>query len=445
MANTDISASNRAMTNWLYQVQPDTPELTFADKLNEKGSEFLYGAPLCAAPMLMMPAKQFWALKKENGYINGWKKMQEELAQKRAALQGDNIWQSYGNRKLYNSITSLGEGIPTIDSSIDQSSLSGKKLIKYNNNKLISQCYDEAKQIIEETKQMLEEAKANGRKLTKEQLKEQFEKINKAMRKGDISVYNLQKRGLIQPTSWYGRAKKFIKGKTGITALEGKMLKTVKGASALRLASKCVKGSGIMAVVEGACEIPDIINAYQIDKAERAAGRESNRGNKQLAKSAVKVGASVLGYAAGSALAGAAVGAAVGSVVPVVGNIVGFVGGLIGGFVAGWLAGKATDAVLGEKNSLDKSEAQLYAEEQNEVAKKEAEKTARLADLSTKNQDELLVTIEQAINEGNTPPEEVLEAYQYMLSERKEAIESESGYNRPYDYIEAIQNISVMA
>ena len=170
MANTDISASNRAMTNWLYQVQPDTPELTFADKLNEKGSEFLYGAPLCAAPMLMMPAKQFWALKKENGYINGWKKMQEELAQKRAALQGDNIWQSYGNRKLYNSITSLGEGIPTIDSSIDQSSLSGKKLIKYNNNKLISQCYDEAKQIIEETKQMLEEAKANGRKLTKEQL-----------------------------------------------------------------------------------------------------------------------------------------------------------------------------------------------------------------------------------------------------------------------------------
>lgn len=442
MARTnDIQAYNLVLTNQLNGVQAPAPEITTGDKMQAMGSEFLVGtAGIVALPLagnlFKTPWQSFKGMGKDGkSYLDVWRELSEQSRAQKAALKGDNIWQSYLNRRMYGQIQGIGAEIPTFDSNTDLSKLKPKQLLKYQNTVTKSAYYSDAKRILEETKQMLENAKRNGTTVPKATLKAQLNKLREAVRLGDAKVNSAMQSGVLKPTSWFGKAKHQIKLKTGGYKINNALLKTTRGASALKCASKCVKGAGWMAVIQGLCEIPDIISAYQIDKAEKAAGRESNRGNKQLLKSGVKVGTSILGYAAGAAAAGAIAGTVVPGIGNVAGAVVGFVGGLIGGFVASWAAGKAMDAATGEKDSLNKSEADLYAEEQNQIAAKEAEEAANLAAMSGEYQDQILAAAEQMIEQGDAS-EDVLEAYDYLINHRE---------SRILDLLQNIQNMDYAA
>ncbi len=424
-----IQTQNLVLTNWLNGVQAPAPEPTLTNELSALGNEAMVGSAfILGLPMFTMPLKKPINTFKQMGkdgksYSEVWKELSDKTKSEKAALKGNNIWQSYQNRGMYKQINRMGAEIPSFDPNTDISKLNSKQLLKYQNNVTKSAYYGDAKRLIEETKQMIENAKRNGTTISKEQLKTQLNKIREAVRTGDAKLNTAMKNGVIKPTSWFGKAKHQVKLKTGGYKVNGELLKTARGASALKGASKCVKGAGWMAVIQGVMEIPDIISAYKIDKAEEAEGRKSNRGNKQLAKSAVKVGAGVLGYAAGAA----ATGAIVGSVVPGIGNVagavIGFVGGLIGGFIATKAAGKIMDAATGEKDSLDKSEAQIYAEEQNKKSAQEAEQTAKLAALSTEMEDEILAAVKESVDSGNEAPEDVLNAYKYLIERREQSLE----------------------
>ena len=423
MAINDIQSQNLLLTNYLSGVQGQMPEITLKDEIYGLGNEALFGSAfMLGMPLLAnfkKPISVFNQSRKNNkSYLDIWNEQSKIAKANKAALKGNNILESYRNRSMFKTIQGFGKELPTYDPNQNLSELNTKKLIKYQNQVIKSQCYDDAKRIIEETKQMLENAKQNGTKVSKEQLKTQLTKVRDAIRTGDLKLNQAIQNGEIKPVSWFSKLKHQTKLKTGVYKAESALLKTTRGASTLKCASKCVKGAGWMAAIQGVMEIPDIINAYKIDKAEKAAGKESDRGNKQLLKSGVKVGTSVLGYAAGAAAAGAIVGSVFPGVGNVVGGIIGFVGGLIGGFVASKVAGKIMDSATGEKDSLEKSEAELYAEAQNEEAAKEAKVNANMATLSGETQDELLTAIEEQINSGAQISDEVLEAYKSMLNQR---------------------------
>ena len=419
-----IQSQNAVLTDWLYDVQP-IREISDQNRYNELGqnalfgSAFILGMPILGAP-LNQPYQAFKAMDTKNGisFMDSWRNLSSQAKANKAALKGDNIWQSYQNRRTYNRIVNFGKELPTYDPNMDMSTLKGNKLLKYQNSVTKSGYYGDAKYLIEETKQMLENAKRNGTTIPKEQLKAQLSTIKEAMRAGDAKVNAAMRSGILKPTSLYGKAKHFAKLKTGGYKINEALLKTTRGASALKGAAKCVKGAGWMAAIEGLLEIPDIIGAYKIDKAEKAAGRKSNRGNKQLAKSTVKVGASVGGYILGAALTGAVVGTSAGPI----GTFVGFLGGLIGGYIASKVAGKAMDAALDEEDSLDKSEVELYAEEQNKQAAQQAEYDANMASLSNDAQYEVLAAaVEKGIDNGDAP-EDVLAAYEYLVANRESRI-----------------------
>lgn len=225
-----------------------------------------------------------------------------------------------------------------------------------------------------------------------------------------------------------------MKSKTGIYKAKGAILRSAKGANALRLASKAVKGSWIMAAIEGAMEIPDIIKSYKTG---------SKEGNKQLVKSTTKVGASVLGYAGGAAAAGAIAGSVVPGLGNVAGAIVGFVGGIIGGALASWGAGKVMDKVMGEKDSLNKSEAQVAKEEK-------AKQKAKLATNSSEEQQKLLAEVlEKAQNEGGFDDEATLNAYQTLLAERENELGGIPTYDNEEELLKsqlsALANLNIRA
>lgn len=270
--------------------------------------------------------------------------------------------------------------------------------------------------------------------MTGKQLKAQLQKIHEAMAKGDLKVNADIQKGLIKPTSKFGKASHFLKSKTGIYKAKGAILRSAKGANALRLASKAVKGSWIMAAIEGAMEIPDIIKSYKTG---------SKEGNKQLVKSTTKVGASVLGYAGGAAAAGAIAGSVVPGLGNVAGAIVGFVGGIIGGALASWGAGKVMDKVMGEKDSLNKSEAQVAKEEK-------AKQKAKLATNSSEEQQKLLAEVlEKAQNEGGFDDEATLNAYQTLLAERENELGGIPTYDNEEELLKsqlsALANLNIRA
>lgn len=447
-----IRANNEILTNWLYDVQPLEKEKTAGDRLQQTGNQILLGsAAIIGLPLLGKPFKKpyqsFKNMDTRNGisYLDAWRALSEQTKGEKAALKGDNIWQSYRNRSLYHKITGMSSEIPAYIPEKKPSKLNAKQRLKQIYKYRKNSYYNEAKRLIEETKQMLETAKKNGTTIPKETLKAQLNKIREAVRAGDIKVNSAMKSGIIKPTSLLGRVKHKIKLKTGGYKIEEKLLQSTKGSSALKIASKGLKGTGLMALIEGAIEIPDIISAYKIDKAEKAEGRKSNRGNKQLAKSGVKVGSSILGYAAGAAAAGAIAGSVVPGIGNVAGAVIGFVGGIIGGAIASWGAGKIMDEVLNEKDSLEKSEAVLYAEEQNEKTRQVSKTIAAQASNNSRIQDELLMEVQTNIDKGAEPPDEVLAAYEYLLNERETALETEYGSYALLDMLSNIANSSYAA
>ena len=410
-------ASIKHISDYVYNVQEVEPNKTTKEELQELGQNIVYGVPMMVALPTVMKLGQkpysVWKYMQQNPGIS-WSQASDFLAAQRAqekqALQylkaPNSRWLTLKNKHLFNRVQDLKGIIPSYDINQDISKLQGKDLIKYQNAQRSSRYYGEARKLIEEAK---------AKKMTGAELKAQLKKIYAAMRKGDARVSAAMEKGLLKPTSKFGAAKHWLKSKTGGYKFESKMLKSVKGANALRTACKFGKGAGLMAVIEGVMEIPDIISAFKID---------SKRGTKQLTKSTVKVGASVLGYAAGAAATGAVLGSVVPGIGNVVGGIIGFAGGLIGGWLTSKVAGKVMDKVMGEKNSLNKSETQLYAEEENQKNKLAAEEAAKAAATSNETLDQLLTMANEKCNqEGSWSSQEVLDSFDKLVKERESSIQ----------------------
>ena len=425
-----VPGQNLALANWLYDVQPEQAQHNNS-MISDIGTNLAFGLPLMVGgPVLFKygakPFQAYKEMKNSQGvnYFQAWKNLAEKNKNARAHLKDDkSFFQTMKNKHQYNNLINIEKELPKYDSKIDVTKLSKNKLNKYNNAKLKSGYYDEVKRLIQEAK---------DKKMTGSELKAQLKKIRTALQKGDMKVNQAIQAGQIKPTSKTGKLSHWLKSKTGVYKAESKLLQTSKGASALRLAKKGLKGTWIMAALEGVLEIPSVIEAYKIDKIEKKEGRSNNRGNKQLAKSATKVGASVLGYAAGAAAAGAIAGSVVPGIGNVAGAVVGFVGGLVGGAIASWGAGKVMDAALGEKDSLNKTEAQLYAEEQNKERKEQAEQLAQQADNSPEQQEALLLAAAQkAQDEGGFDDETTLKAFEELV-EQREATINQTGENTQY-------------
>ena len=398
MANTDLTLSqNLLLANWLNGVEA-TPQTNISEEIS---SNLLFKKPYSV-----------WMERNAHPNLNwtqAWNSVSSRNEMEKQALQYLKDPQSRFNTLKNKSRFSVIKGL-------EADITAGKANTKY---------YDEAKKLI---------AEAKSKKMTGKQLKAQLQKIHEAMAKGDFKVNADIQKGLIKPTSKFGKASHFLKSKTGIYKAKGAILRSAKGANALRLASKAVKGSWIMAAIEGAMEIPDIIKSYKTG---------SKEGNKQLVKSTTKVGASVLGYAGGAAAAGAIAGSVVPGLGNVAGAIVGFVGGIIGGALASWGAGKVMDKVMGEKDSLNKSEAQVAKEEK-------AKQKAKLATNSSEEQQKLLAEVlEKAQNEGGFDDEATLNAYQTLLAERENELGGTPTYDNEEELLKsqlsALANLNIRA
>lgn len=410
-------ASIQQIADYVHDVQEVEPNQTTKEELQGLGQNFLYGLPMMAAmPVITNLTSRpysIWQHMRQNGTT--WSQARNfidaQKAQERQALQylknPSSRWLTLGNKRMFNMVKDLDGLIPRCNPNQDISKLQGKELIKFQNAQRSSKYYGEARRLIEEAK---------SKKMTGEQLKAQLRKIREAMGKGDAKVCSAMEKGLLKPTSKLGQAKHWIKSKTGGYKFESKLLKSTKGANALRMAKKCAKGgTALMAVIEGVMEIPDVISAFKID---------GKRGAKQLVKSGVKVGASVLGYAAGSAAAGAIAGSVFPGIGNVVGAVVGFAGGLIGGWLASKAASKTMDHVLGEKDSLNKSEAQIYAEQQNDKNKQAAALTAENAGKSNDALDQLLALAnDKAESEGGWSSQDILDSFDKLVQERESTVQ----------------------
>lgn len=370
------------------------------------GTPLFIGVPMLASKFNLSKPYSVWQQMKScpgMTYSQAWDMVTSQNAIQKNATKylkdKNSFWQTIKNKHQYGNLTSASSTItsnPTY--------------------------YSEAKRLIEEAK---------AQKMTGKELKNQLAKIRTALAKGDARVNTAIANGTIKQTGRLGKLSHAIKGKTGYYKYKGKLLsstKTIKGvtvgtraASGMRLASKCAKGAGTMAIIQGVIETPDIIEAYKID---------TKTGNKQLAKSATKVGTSVLGYAAGAAAAGAIAGSVVPGIGNVAGAIVGFIGGCIGGAIASWGAGKIWDKCNGE-GSFDKTEVEIAMAQQ-------ADKKAEEIDQSSTNKAQLLAEANEELidDEGNIlGDEETLEAYNLLVAECENQTvtgNTQQNYNEPY-------------
>jgi len=122
--------------------------------------------------------------------------------------------------------------------------------------------------------------------------------------------------------------------------------KAAEGTGLKATAKNVLKSGGFkgMAIIEGAIEtFTEVVPAFELG---------TDKGIKQIGKSAVTVAGSAAGWCAGYA-AGAAVGAKVGAAVgtaicPGVGTAVGAVIGLAGGLAGSWFGRKAAKAIVGK-------------------------------------------------------------------------------------------------
>ena len=149
-----------------------------------------------------------------------------------------------------------------------------------------------------------------------------------------------------------------IKNATGITKLSKATKELAAKSGKFRGLLKGIKGNaGFAAISLGLGLLTDVVPAF---------GLSTEKGFKQLGKTAVKTGCEVAGWAAGSAL-GAKAGAAIGSLCGPIGTVVGGAIGLIGGFVGSFLASKAADKVVGpsEVELAEKETANQIAQQAN--------------------------------------------------------------------------------
>ena len=405
--NTDIVDANLQLLKYKNGLPTtgETQETGQSSLVDEIGMGVLCQVPLVLGINLLGKSKpcSVWQYRNANpnqdgtklSWSDAWKKVGENREAERNArkylVDSNSDWQTFKNKRLFSQLKTLEADIPKYDANVDTSKLQGKKLTKYNNAVTKNGYYSEVKRLIEEAK---------TKKLTGKALKEQIQKIHIAMAKADGQVNLAIQQGVIKPTGKLGKASHWVKSKTGIYKVQKALLKGPRGAKALRMAKVGMKGTWMFAALEGVFELANIGKAYKRDRAD---------GNRQLVKSGTKVAASVGGYARGSAAAGAAVG----SIFPVVGAIVGAVGGIIGGWIAGKVAEKATKKVLGESQTLDKTEADFAKD--NEL-KAEAQKVSE----NPEEQKALLTEIVQMSQEnGGIDDQSTLDAYEKILNSRQ--------------------------
>ena len=415
-----LKSNSEIMADSLYNVQNiQLKDTTAAERAQETGAELLFGLPITGA-LVTAPywgkglAKPFsvWSEKKKTNvsYLDAWKNLTaQKEAQKQAAkylTENQSTWSGLKNKYNYNKINTWANQMPKYDTTKPLSSLTGKELANYNKNL----CYKEAQRLIEEAK---------AQKLTGKRLQVYVRKITEALAKGDAQVHQLKMSGAL-PTSTMGKASNWVKNKTGYNALKGNILKSTRGASALRMASHGVKGLGIFAIIGGLLEIPNLISAHDADKAEAQNGKSSNHLARQAVKSTVKVGANVLGYAAGAAAAGAVAG----SVFPGIGNVAGAIVGFIGGCIGAAVTSFAADKVVGEH-----TEAELYAQQADKDKKKESNKLAQEAETNSQTRDKLLAAMYEKINNGEVTDKDVIAAFEKELKKRNAEVEKAQTQN----------------
>ena len=141
--------------------------------------------------------------------------------------------------------------------------------------------------------------------------------------------------------------------------------KAVGSFSLMNTAKDALKSGGFkgMAAIEGVIEtFTEVIPAFQLG---------TDKGIKQVGKSAVTVAGSAAGWCAGAYVGGAVgakVGAAVGTAIcPGVGTAVGAAIGLVGGLIGSWLGHKAAKAVVG-KSEVEKAQEQAQEQAQTQPA-----------------------------------------------------------------------------
>lgn len=155
-----------------------------------------------------------------------------------------------------------------------------------------------------------------------------------------------------------GNTLRKVKNATGITKLSKATKELAAKSGKFRGLLKGIKGNaGFAAISLGLGLLTDVVPAF---------GLSTEKGFKQLGKTAVKTGCEVAGWAAGSAL-GAKAGAVIGSFCGPIGTVVGGAIGLIGGFVGSFLASKAADKVVGpsEVELAEKETANQIAQQAN--------------------------------------------------------------------------------
>lgn len=402
-------SNNEIMADSLLNVQNiELKDTNFTQRTANLGPELLFGLPvtgaLVTAPYwgtpLLKPYKAFSEMRKADvSYVDAWKsltkKAKQEKLSKSFLTESESFWQGRKNIANYNKVQSWAKSFPKYDTTKKISELTGKELANYNK----SLCYKEAQKLINEIQ---------TKKLKGQALKEQVAKILDAIREGDAKVHEMKISGGLL-TSKLGTASNWVKNKTGYNALKGNILKSSRGASALRMVSKGAKGTGIFAIIGGLLEIPNLISAHQVDKAEKAQGRDSNYLGRQAVKSTVKVASNVLGYAAGSAAAGAAAGTIFPGIGNIAGAIIGFVGGCIGAMATGYVA----DKVVGEHTASEEYLAKLDSEN-----KTKSKILAKEAESNSETRDQLLMTMYQKIENGEISDSDVIKAFKKELEKR---------------------------
>lgn len=167
-----------------------------------------------------------------------------------------------------------------------------------------------------------------------------------------------------------------IKNATGITKLSKATKELAAKSGKFRGLLKGIKGNaGFAAISLGLGVLTDVVPAF---------GLSTEKGFKQLGKTAAKTGCEVAGWAAGSAL-GAKAGAVIGSFCGPIGTVVGGAIGLVGGFVGSFLASKAADKVIGP------SEAELAEQEAaNQIAQQANSDAQTLNELALASYEQLV-------------------------------------------------------
>ena len=298
-------------------------------------------------------------------------------------------YNNYGNykpalQKVYNN--TIGQ---TNIFAANRAPLKGKFWDAVNNNYLQGElkkvqvsAFQDAKkaEIYKDVTKLTNEAK----NLQGKELAAKLDEIKIAQTKAKIAENNAKAAGEITKSTTFGKAASWVKTKTGVRAIENKVLKgTISSNKAIKVISKGAKAGGAMAVISAVVEAPNVVKTYKELGAKK--------GTKQLGKSAVKVAADTAGFAIGAkvgGIAGAKIGATIGTCIggPIgtaVGGAVGAIIGIAGGLLGSWLAGKAARAVVG------KDELEIAQEEQTkklaEAAKENPELQAELAINASEN------------------------------------------------------------